>query len=459
MGHKLSFLLTLLLGSSIVTGAHAESRIAVHDFYGPHAAELRDRVAALLTNQEGVTVAAKSEIDRLASELRADPYSPAGRKLISRPGQLSAWLTGVVEVERHHATLTVIVYDGADHTRMGRVVLEARSVHKLKAQLKHKLWPELRAPILASLSPLPAGRAPIESAPTDTSTVAAKQSSPAPAAVEEVRSASAHSAYMEPAEGLVVSRIGGEERDDSAARARRSRQFADPLRFSLGFGSPRRNLRYSDPLSSGLNDYQLGGSLLLDAAATYYPAPHVTSAWPSYFGLDLAAQGALGASSTDSFGKRYKSHYDAYRVGMRARVPVGAHFVSAFFGYAMMRGSVAAQQSDSAVRTPGVDYRALRSGLGTEFKLADGVALGVDAAWLTMLSVGELGAWFPRATASGLELALQATYALSEHFFARVSGSYRRAVFDFHPQPGDKRVAGGATDDVLTVSAGAGVSL
>lgn len=459
MTTKLSILLTLLLSSSIVGSARAESRIAVHDFYGPYAAELRDRVAALLTNQEGVTVAAKSEIDRLAVELHADPFLPEGRKLISRPGQLSAWLTGVVEIEKRRVSLTIIVYDGAEHARMGRVVIKARSVHKLKAHLRQRLWDELRVPILASLSPLPAGRAPIESTPSDTSAIAAAEPKGPPPTVEAVRSAPTHAAYMEPADGLVVSRFGDAQHDDSAAETKKRRQHGDPLRISLGFGSPRRSLRYSDPLSSGLNDYQLGGSLLLDATVAYYPAQHFTKAWPSFFGLDLAAQGALGASSTDSFGNRYESHYDAYRAGVRGRVPVGAHFLSVFAGYAIMRGSVAQQQTESAAKTPAVDYRALRSGAGGEFKLADGVTVATDFAWLTMLSVGELGTWFPRATASGLELALHASYALTEHFFARVSGSYRRAVFDFHAQPGDRRVAGGATDDVLTLSFGAGVSL
>ncbi|MEY4514393.1 MAG: hypothetical protein RLZZ450_6515 [Pseudomonadota bacterium] len=459
MGPKLSILLTLLLSSSFVAGARAESRIAVHDFYGPEAAELRDRVAALLTNQEGVTVAAKSEIDRLATELHTDPFTPEGRRLISRPAQLSAWLTGVVEIERRRVRLTIIVYDGADHTRMGRVVIKARSVRKLKAQLKTRLWEELRAPILASLSPLPPGRAPIETTASDVSAVASSEPHVTTKAVEGVRSAPTHAAYMEPAEGLTVSRFGGGQRDDSAAEARKRGQHKDPLRVSLGFGSPRRSLRYSDPLSSGLNDYQLGGSLLLDAAVAYYPAQHFTIAWPSYFGLDLAAQGALGASSKDSFGNRYDSHYDAYRVGVRGRVPVGAHFVSAFVGYTLLRGSVSAEPSETTVKTPGVDYRALRSGVGTELKVVDGMTVAADVAWLNMLSVGELGTWFPRATASGFELAVQANYALTEHFFARVAGSYRRAVFDFHAQPGDQRVAGGATDDVLTLSAGAGVSL
>jgi len=461
MKPKMTILLTLLSWSSMVASAHAESRIVVHDFYGPHAAELRDRVAALLTNQDGVTVAAKAEVEQLAGELHADSFSPEGRRLISRPGQLSAWLTGVVEAHKRRVRLTVIVYDGADHKRMGRAVIKGRSMVELNAELRHKLWDELRAPILASLSPLPPGRAPIErvdggSAPV---TAAAGADDARRPAVEQLRAASSHSAYMEPAAGLVVARSGGSSHDDAAGEAKKRRQLGDPLRFALGFGSPRRTLHYSDPLSSGLYDYQLGGSLLVDASAMYFPAAHVTKAWPAYLGVDLAAQAAVGASSSDSFGNHYKSHYDAYRLGLRVRVPLGQHFASAFSGYAITRGSVSSDNAQTAVRTPGVDYRALRSGVGAELALADGVSMGVDAAWLTMLSVGELGSWFPRATANGLELLLQASYAFTRHCFVRVVGSYRRAVFDFHPQPGDARVAGGATDEVLTLSAGAGVSL
>ena len=101
----------------------------------------------------------------------------------------------------------------------------------------------------------------------------------------------------------------------------------------------------------------------------------------------------------------------------------------------------------------------IRTGAGTELTLPRAIRLGMDAAWLYVLSVGEIGAWFPRATAGGMELAVHLTYPLSDHFFARMSGGYQYNFFDFHSKPGDERVAGGAKDQYLTAALSIGVGL
>jgi hypothetical protein len=76
-----------------------------------------------------------------------------------------------------------------------------------------------------------------------------------------------------------------------------------------------------------------------------------------------------------------------------------------------------------------------------------------------MLSVGEIGRWFPHARASAFELALNLNYALGHRMFARLTALYQRTVFDFHAKSGDRKVAGGATDQVLTASLGIGVAI
>jgi hypothetical protein len=40
-----------------------------------------------------------------------------------------------------------------------------------------------------------------------------------------------------------------------------------------------------------------------------------------------------------------------------------------------------------------------------------------------------------------------------------VAATYTRAFFDFHAQPGDKYIAGGALDQSLAVALGIGVQL
>ena len=133
--------------------------------------------------------------------------------------------------------------------------------------------------------------------------------------------------------------------------------------------------------------------------------------------------------------------------------------MSVFSGYAMNHFTVTPQEAGSTSPTPSVDYRSIRSGLGAELTLSQTLRLGLDAAYLNYLDVGEIGRWFPRATAGGVELGLFGTYAITAAIHARVSAAYQRTFFDFHARPGDKNIAGGALDQYLSLSLGAGVAL
>ena len=138
--------------------------------------------------------------------------------------------------------------------------------------------------------------------------------------------------------------------------------------------------------------------------------------------------------------------------------------MSAFAGYAAQSFTVKSEEETILSPTPNVDYRMMRAGGGGQLMLTDTIAMSIEAAWLQMLSVGQIGQWFPRATAGGVEVGMDATYAVSPRFFARAFGSYQRVFFDFNSQPSDVeregvKAAGGATDTYLTFGLGAGVRL
>lgn len=449
MRAPLSTVLSLVLVSTLALSAKAQVRVAVHDFYGPEHAALRGEVARVLAAQEGISVVPAIEIQQVAHALRADAFSPAGRVEIARMSRISAWLSGTVERKGGVARLTVIVYDAVEHQCVGRAILTAKSAKALAQEVKASLWAETKDALGLTMPPLPPGRGPIDESATARGDAAAREAARRRGVTSETRAASAVAAYRSP----------DAMRDDVTHARPRAAQHADALRFSLGFGTPHRALRFNQPSSSDLNPAQFGGSVLFDAALAYYPGQHLTTGWPTFFGVDLGMSGAIGSTSSDSSGNQYKARYQAYRAGARARIPLGAHFVSAFAGYAIAQASMNPTESGVAALTPAVDYRSVRSGLGAEVAVGDDTAIALDAAWLTLLSVGDLERWFPRATASGLELALQATYALTDRFFARAAGSYRRVAFDFHSRAGDARIAGGAVDTMLTLSLSAGVSL
>jgi hypothetical protein len=404
----------------------ADTRVTVHDFYGPGAQRMRADVLGLLERQSGVTIVTQGQIDSTARRLRVDPFSPEGRRTLSRELQLSAWLTGMVKRRSGRLTLTLLVFDGAEHARIGRTQLSGSSVRQLSAKIRGQLWGKAERAILGAAAPALAAKSPLD---------------------EPL-----------PASGQVDMVVTAEQAESHRLASERGAS-REALRVFVGVGSPYRSLAYRDAVTSTLGDYQLSGAPMADVALSFFPARLVSDGWASWLGLDARALLALSTPTRDQAGGQLKSRYDAFHVGLRARVPVGRHTVSVFSGYAVSHFTVTPLTASFTSPTPSVDYRSIRSGLGGELALGESTRLGLDAAYLSYLDVGEIGRWFPRATAGGIELGLFGTYAITPAIHARVSAAYQRTFFDFHARPGDKNIAGGALDQYLSLSLGAGVAL
>jgi hypothetical protein len=252
--------------------------------------------------------------------------------------------------------------------------------------------------------------------------------------------------------------LASADSDDDYGDEPRHRKY-DAFSASMGVGSPFRNLAYSSPITSSLGNYTMSGAPMLDLNVAFYPARPFTDGVASWFGLDVRGALSLSTPTTDRDGNKFNSRYDSYHFGLRARMPLGNHYISAFSGYAMSRFAISSTNKDISTPTPSVDYRMLRTGAGGEFALSDSFTLGLDAAFLSFLSVGDIGKWFPRAQAAGLEVAATASYNLTQGVFARFGAAYQRTFFDFNGQPDDTYRAQGATDQYLSVSIGAGVRL
>jgi hypothetical protein len=430
MTRSIVIVLTAVIWTLVAPHVRADTRVTVHDFYGPSATRLREDVVSLLERQSGVTIISKGQIDALAMKLGVDPFSPEGRIALARELQLSAWMTGVVKKHAGKLNLTVVIHDGAQHAQIGRIALRGRNASKLSGEIRTHLWPKTRRAILGATAPAPSSEVD-EAAAAALAAKAAEKSAPVAASMRD---------------------DGG---SDDASRNRRG----ESLRAFVGVGSPYRSLAYSEPVTSTLGDYRLAGAPMVDLNVAFHPARPFTDSWISWIGLDLRAQITTSTPSVDSAGGKFKSRYDAYHVGLRGRVPVGNHYISAFSGVAMNRFAITLETKGMKSPAPSVDYRMIRSGVGAEFALSDAISLGVDGAWLQFLSVGEIANWFPRASAGGVELSAFATYNVTPAVYARASAAYQRTFFDFNSKPGDKNVAGGATDQYLAMSVGAGVRL
>jgi hypothetical protein len=96
---------------------------------------------------------------------------------------------------------------------------------------------------------------------------------------------------------------------------------------------------------------------------------------------------------------------------------------------------------------PAVDYRFVRAGADARFPLGRDVALFADAAYLFVMSSGEVGDRFPRSRVGGVLAELGGAVTFATSFEARLTVSYRRFFYSMNPTPGDAYVAGGALDE------------
>lgn len=457
-------ILTLLAFAGALAGsvrAHADTRITVHDFHGQNANRMRSDVVGLLERETAVTLISLGQVESSAKKLGVDAFTPEGRIALARELQLSAWMTGVVKRQSGTLTLTVEVYDGAQHALVGRTSLHGRNANKLSDEIRKHLWRRSQGAILQASAPKRGGEG-------AWSAYAAK-SAPEPKISEESEEDTEYVPSELPAPTrraatddelpprFAASSVDSDEAaEDADAPSERKDQL---LRMSLGLGSPYRALSYNDPFTPSLGNYRLSGTPMAEINAAFHPARLFTDDWMSWIGLDVRARLAASSSTTDRAGNKFNSAYNAYHVGLRGRIPIGEHHVSAFWGYAMSHFAIAPEVSGLVSPTPSVDYQMIRPGVGAEFAIDDDLRVGIDGAWLLIVKAGEIARWFPRSTAGGLEFAAFATYHLTSNLYMRADATYQRAYFDFHSKPEDARVAGGATDQYIAMSVGAGVSL
>jgi hypothetical protein len=404
--------------------ARADTRVTVHDFYGPNAARLREEVVSVL-EKRGLTVVDATEIEKAAAKLKVDRFSPDGREALAKELKLSAWMTGMLQRKKGKLTLTLVVYDGSQRGKLARTRFVASNPRQLSEAVKGRLWNRTGQALQELEAPAPA---------------------PAETAVAEAPSGKASTRDSAPR---------------TAAEAERDRESGrgEALRAFLGIGSPYRSLSYSDPITSSLGDYRLNAAPVGDFYFAFFPGRFASDGPASWFGLEARAQIGLSSPTLSSGGNEFKSRYDSVQAGLRARIPVGQHHISAFSGYSLSRFAVRSDNDAITPPTPSVDYRSIRSGIGTELALSEALRVGLDAAYLNYLSVGDISRWFPRATAGGIELTVAGTYRVTGDIYMRMAAVYSRAFFDFHAQPGDQYIAGGALDQSLALALGVGVQL
>lgn len=351
----------------------------------------------------------------------------------AKPGRLAAEalergasLILAVEVRKGRpATLRVVVVD-LDGETIGTGRLRDRNPVRLARRLRGRLWDEIGALVEQGV------RAQAAEEPEE----------PPPAASGE----------------RPVSRgADAEANADVATSATRGDPGPPPLAVSVGGEVMARSFGYRDDLFDELARYDVAARPALGVDAVWYPAAHLGASpggWAGRVGVAARFLYVTPFETSTADGERYTTRASSFRVGLRWRQPLGGAELGGIADYAGRSFSFDQGDALRPPEVPGVRYRSLRLGAEVRAPLA-GAWSGVGSlAYRHVLSSGEIesDAYFPRASARGVDAGLWLARPLKERFELRLGAALERYGYDLAPEPGDMRVAGGAVDQYLSVS-------
>jgi hypothetical protein len=214
-----------------------------------------------------------------------------------------------------------------------------------------------------------------------------------------------------------------------------------------------RHFSYVDRLTGTLRPYDLFVAPAVRIGADVYPFSHLNIPVVSGLGVQGDYSRAFGLSSEDASGASVGTSWQAFDVGLRDRVAMGESFL---LGVAGGFGDNAFSFDGAitpAEQLPSVDYKFLRAGIDGRYTGGD---LSVRAAfgYRGVLSTGPFGTLFPRATVGGIDATIGVAKMVAPGIEVSVDLDYARFFYSLLPQPGDPYVAGGALDEMASLSVG-----
>jgi len=224
------------------------------------------------------------------------------------------------------------------------------------------------------------------------------------------------------------------------------------MEVSIGSRVFSRSMSFAQNVN-GLPGYRLdrGTSMAAEMALHPFATSRATAdSWAAGIGLYGAVNLSFGiGTQVDATGVPSKTDAHGYEAGVRYRiaaglfdlVPHGSYLVDSF----VASGDV----------SPNVHYEVLRAGLGVRAALAPRFSLRASVDYLNVLSAGALtSTTFPHAKANGLDVSLGAGFGLGRTFEIQAAAALRRYGFDMRSQPGDPVIAGGASDQYVSMVLG-----
>lgn len=219
------------------------------------------------------------------------------------------------------------------------------------------------------------------------------------------------------------------------------------LDIAAGAALFTRNFSYNDDLYQTLQGYSLGAAV----------APAVELTWSPLFGGRGYFTGhiamSVGLQSKDQAGNSFPTQALAWGAGLGYRFLIGEKsHVGLEARFERQGFTISGTASNPKPDIPDVGYSALAVGVDLRFSLFGPVSLLGGAAYRKLFAVGEIGsaAWFPRQSGMGVDAHVGIGVELGRSFEIRILGTLQRYGFSFNPEPGDPKVAGGATDTYLS---------
>lgn len=224
----------------------------------------------------------------------------------------------------------------------------------------------------------------------------------------------------------------------------------------VGIHAFTRSFSYNQPLAGQLASYHL----------TSGPAAAVNLTWfvggladdesaVRNLGVGVSAESAFGIGSGAQDGSRVGTSAYAFDLGAKYRIPFGMNRVVVGAGYGQRSFAIAETPDVVLSMVPDISYKFLSARVGGRLQFNEQLSLNLSAAYLHLLSTGELSTdkFFPRATGAGVEASAFVGYEFTSKWEARVGVDMQRFFFSLHPEPGDANVAGGALDQFFAGTA------
>ncbi|MGF1469349.1 MAG: hypothetical protein ACFCGT_24790 [Sandaracinaceae bacterium] len=221
--------------------------------------------------------------------------------------------------------------------------------------------------------------------------------------------------------------------------------------LGVAVGIAHRSLAYSDDIFLRLRPYGLPAGLLARGQAELWPGRLLGVDALDGLSLFARGEGVPGIHTADEVRDlSFPTQAWGLEATARYRAAIDDVSLGAEAGYQAWVFRIADAQGSLGPEVPNVAYESLRLGALLRWRMALGLYLDARFAYLLVVSSGEIAseAWFPRTWTGGVDGEAELGWRFRWVEVGAAFG-WRRFFHHFHPEPGDRRVAGGAVDEAF----------